>query len=48
MKQLLALLCGLVLAASLSSCQTARGFGEDISTLGNRISSDAEEHIEGN
>lgn len=47
MKQLLALLCGLFLAGSLCSCQTARGFGEDVSTLGNRISADAEAHMDG-
>jgi len=47
MKTLLSLLGGLFLAGSLCSCQTTRGFGEDLSTLGNRISSDAEDHIDG-
>jgi predicted small secreted protein len=47
MKHLLILLSGLFLVGSLCSCQTTRGFGEDLSTLGNRISSDADEHIDG-
>lgn len=47
MKMILSLLGGLFLAGSLCSCQTARGFGEDLSTLGDRISSDAQEHIDG-
>ena len=48
MKHIIIALCCLVLAGTLSSCKTARGFGEDLSTLGNRISTDADEHIEGN
>jgi predicted small secreted protein len=47
MKTVLLILSGLFLAGGLCSCQTARGFGEDLSTLGNRISTDAEEHIDG-
>lgn len=46
MKFLLTLLaCGFLLGG-LTSCYTARGLGEDISTLGNRISSDAQEHMD--
>lgn len=46
MKLLLTLLaCGFLLGG-LTSCYTARGLGEDISTLGNRISSDAQEHMD--
>jgi predicted small secreted protein len=47
MKNILALLSGLLLVGALCSCQTTRGFGEDLSTLGNRISSDAQEHMDG-
>ena len=47
MKYLLLLLSCLLLAGGLCSCQTARGFGEDVSTLGNRISEDAQEHMDG-
>lgn len=47
MKYLFFLFSGLFLVGSLCSCQTTRGFGEDLSTLGNRISSDAEEHMDG-
>lgn len=46
MKHLLLFLSCLLLIAGLSACQTARGFGEDLSTLGNRISADAEEHMD--
>lgn len=46
MKSLLTLLaCGFLLGG-LTSCYTARGLGEDISTLGNRISSDAQAHMD--
>lgn len=47
MKHLFLLLSGLLLVGGLCSCQTTRGFGEDLSTLGNRISSDAQEHMDG-
>jgi predicted small secreted protein len=47
MKNLVILLSCLLMAGLLSSCQTTRGFGEDLSTLGNRISTDAEDHADG-
>jgi predicted small secreted protein len=46
MKLLLTLLASGFLLGGLTSCYTARGLGEDISTLGNRISSDAQEHMD--
>jgi predicted small secreted protein len=47
MKNLVLLFSCLLLVGGLCSCQTARGFGEDLSTLGNRISDDAQEHMDG-
>ena len=38
---------GLLLLGGLCSCQTTAGFGEDLSTLGNRISDDARERSDG-
>ena len=46
MKNVLLLLSCLLLVGGLSACQTARGFGEDLSTLGDRISADAEDHMD--
>ena len=46
MKHMFILLSCLFLVGGLCSCQTARGFGEDLSTLGNRISDDAQEHMD--
>ena len=47
MKYLFILPACLFLLGSLCSCQTTQGFGEDLSTLGNRISDDAREHSGG-
>jgi predicted small secreted protein len=47
MKHLVLLFSCLLLVSGLCSCQTARGFGEDLSTLGNRISDDAQDHLDG-
>jgi predicted small secreted protein len=42
------LFLALILAASfaLSACNTAKGFGEDLSTLGNKITGSAEKHTD--
>jgi predicted small secreted protein len=47
MKYLFILPACLILLGSLCSCQTTQGFGEDLSTLGNRISDDARERSDG-
>ena len=44
MKYLFILPISLLLLGSLCSCQTTRGFGDDLSALGNRISDKASEH----
>ena len=44
MKYLFILPACLFLLGSLCSCQTTRGFGDDLSALGNRISDEASEH----
>ena len=47
-KPIKALVLTLLLASSfaLSACNTARGFGQDLSTLGNKISGKAEKHTD--
>lgn len=47
MKYLFILPACLSLLGGLCSCQTTAGFGEDLSTLGNRISDDARERSNG-
>lgn len=47
MKLFLTLLASAFVLGGLTSCYTARGLGEDISTLGNRISTDAQDHLDG-
>lgn len=49
-KSVPAILVALLLASSfaLSACNTAKGFGQDLSTLGNKISGKAERHTVNN
>ncbi len=49
-KPITAVLLALLLAGSfaLSACNTAKGFGEDLQTLGNKISGKAERHTGNN
>lgn len=49
-KSVPAILVALLLAGSfaLSACNTAKGFGQDLSTLGNKISGKAERHTVNN
>jgi predicted small secreted protein len=47
-KPVTAILLAFLLASSfaLSACNTAKGFGQDLSTLGNKITGKAEKHTD--